>query len=185
MKEIVIHIKKYIRITIFFSFLLPLVLYSHQQPLTTTPRQVDIRRYMGSWYEIARLPMFFQRGCICSTAHYSLKKQYVRVTNECVKYGRISIAKGKAYIVPDSRNTKLKIQFFWPFKGDYWILYLDKQYQNVLVGSPDRRFLWLLSRKPSIPKSLLNKLLIIAKHKGFNIKKLIISNRKCNIKIIN
>ncbi len=90
-----------------------------------TVKQVDLERYMGRWYEIASFPNWFQNDCYCTMAEYELKGDHVSVRNSCRKgssQGKLDLATGKAYPVSGSNNSRLKVQFFWPFKGDYWIL---------------------------------------------------------------
>lgn len=93
---------------------------------------VDLSRYVGQWYEIARFPHWFQEGCVGSRAAYSLRADgRISVLNECHEgffSGKIKNAKGKARIVDKKTNAKLKISFFWPFSGDYWIIDLGKDY---------------------------------------------------------
>ena len=134
-----------------------------------TVSQVNLPRYMGTWYEIASFPNAFQGGCQCTTAHYQLKDNQVSILNQCYKGQdyHLSSAKGTAWVVPHSHNSKLRVQFFWPFKGDYWILYLSKHYQQVIVGSPNRQYLWILSRTRTISRQRYQHLVHIAKQKGF------------------
>jgi apolipoprotein D and lipocalin family protein len=111
--------------------LLPLASLGRDQPLETV-KQVDLRRYAGKWYEIAAFPQRFQKGCTCTTAEYEMTDQgWIRVINTCHKdspEGKLSVARGKAFIVPGSGNAKLRVQFFWPFRGDYWIIDLAEDY---------------------------------------------------------
>jgi len=108
---------------------------------------VDLDRYLGKWYEIASIPQWFQRGCVDSQAEYSkLSSSQIRVVNTCQVNGRSKVAKGKAWIADPESNAKLKVQFFWPFKGDYWIIELDADYQYAVVGEPGREALWILSK---------------------------------------
>ena len=115
-----------------------------------TVSHVDLKRYMGVWYEIARYPNRFQKGCIGSRATYTLLKGgEVSVLNECYEgsfSGRLRSAKGKAWVVDKETNAKLKVSFFWLFAGDYWIIDLDDEYSYVVVGHPKRKYLWILSR---------------------------------------
>jgi apolipoprotein D and lipocalin family protein len=137
--------------------------------------KVDLTRYMGTWYEIASFPNRFQKGCTCSHAHYEKRKDYVRVINRCWRKKRWDTVKGKAYEVKGSEGAKLKVQFFWPFKGDYWVLWLDKDYQQVLVGSPDYKYLWILARNKHLDKKQLAKIKSIAKEKGYDVNKLVLT----------
>ena len=153
-----------------------------QENTLRTVSNVDLQRYMGTWYEIASFPNFFQRGCSCTSATYNMVDNKVAVINKCYKNNKnkIAIAHGIAWPVQGSNNSKLKVQFFWPFTGNYWILYLTKGSQQVIVGSPNMKYLWLLSRSPHINKNLYDQLTAIAKHKGFQIEKLVITNQNCN-----
>lgn len=146
-----------------------------------TVSHVNLKRYMGTWYEIASFPNVFQRGCQCTTATYALHgKNAVSVLNRCYKGDslKLSEAKGRAWSV-SSKNNKLKVQFFWPFSGDYWILYLTPGYNQVIVGSPDRKYLWILSRTRKITKQKYKQLLTIAKSDGFDISYLVKTKQSC------
>ena len=111
---------------------------------------VDLNRYVGVWYEIARYPNSFQEGCVGSRATYALRDDgKVSVLNECYDgslSGKLRSAKGKAWVVDKETNAKLKVSFFWFFAGDYWIIELDDEYTYVVVGHPKRKYLWILSR---------------------------------------
>lgn len=147
----------------------------------TTVKHVDLKRYMGKWYEIASFPNWFQRHCNCTTATYTLKGDEVQVLNQCYKGEALehSKATGKAWTVTDQSNAKLKVQFFWPFRGDYWILYLDPGYQDVIIGDPDRKYLWILSRQRQINVQLYHKLVKIAQQKGYDTRKLVQTRQDC------
>jgi apolipoprotein D and lipocalin family protein len=152
-------------------------------PLETVP-EVDLDRYMGKWYEIASIPQRYTKGCHCTTANYRLNKAegYVEVYNSCRKGGRtgkVSHVKGKAFPVEGSNNSKLRVQFFWPFKGDYWILELDPDYRYVMVGSPDRESLWFLSRTPTIDERTYARLEQLANSKGFPVARLQLTDQGC------
>jgi apolipoprotein D and lipocalin family protein len=122
------------------------------EPLTTV-RQVDLGRYAGTWYEIARYPNRFQRKCDSdTTATYLLRDDgTVGVLNSCRKSdGTTTSSKGKARIADTATNAKLKVTFFWPFSGDYWIIDLAPDYSYAVVGEPSRKYLWILSRNPQM-----------------------------------
>lgn len=149
---------------------------SNYAPLETV-ENVDVQRYMGKWYEIALLPNSFQKGCNCTTAEYSIiDSETIRVINTCNKDsvdGEADQIKGKAFVVENSGNAKLRVQFFWPFRGDYWILELDKEkYSYAVVGAPSRKYLWILSREPKMDEATYNMLLEKCRQKGFDITKL-------------
>lgn len=144
-------------------------------PLQVAP-SVDLARYAGKWYEIARLPNRFQRNCASDVAAtYTLRPDgKITVLNECRKAdGSSKSAKGTARVA-DSKGpkTKLKVTFFWPFSGDYWILDLDPEYRWVLVGEPSRKYLWILSREPQIPRTEYDRLVEIARRQGFQVEAL-------------
>jgi apolipoprotein D and lipocalin family protein len=137
------------RILTFFCLFIPAC--ASYAPLDTVD-SVDLERYAGTWYEIARLPNSFQKNCWNSTAEYQIiDSETVRVINRCEEDsvgGEIDDVTGKAWVVEGSNNAKLKVSFFWPFKGDYWILELDEDYQWVAVGTPSREYLWIMAREP-------------------------------------
>ena len=122
------------------------------EPLVTV-RQVDLNRYAGTWYEIARYPNCFQKKCDGDTrTKYLLRDDgTVGVLNSCRKSdGTVTSNKGTAKVVDPSTNAKLKVTFFWPFSGDYWILDLAPDYSYAVVGEPNRKYLWILSRTPQM-----------------------------------
>lgn len=140
----------------------------------TVPR-VDLERYMGKWYEIASFPAWFQRDCFCTTAEYELRGDHVGVINSCRKgssQGGLAVATAKSFAVTGSNNSRLKVQFFWPFKGDYWIIALDDNYQYAMVGHPDKEYLWILSRAPEMPEDAYRNLVETARERGYDISKL-------------
>jgi apolipoprotein D and lipocalin family protein len=142
-------------------------------------KKVELERYMGKWHEIARLPMFFQRNCLSEiTAQYSLRTDgKVDVVNQCKeKGGSLSTARGTAKVVEQETNAKLKVTFFWPFSGDYWILDLGPNYEYAMVGEPRRKYLWILGRTPEMEESLYQELVLKAKNLGFDTSQLIRSN---------
>jgi apolipoprotein D and lipocalin family protein len=131
---------------------------------------VDLTRYAGRWYEIARLPNRFEKKCADSvTATYTLRSDgKVDVVNRCRKAnGEYTTAKGKARIVDKKTNAKLKVTFFWPFYGDYWILDLGSNYEYAVVGAPNRDYLWILSRTPQLDEELYQRLLREMATRGF------------------
>jgi apolipoprotein D and lipocalin family protein len=138
-------------------------------PLATV-ESVDLARYMGDWYEIALLPNRFQSMCVADTqASYRLDGDVVRVRNRCRNAGgAIEQADGIAKVVEGSRNAKLRVSFFRPFYGDYWILALDPDYRWVLIGEPSRRYGWVLSRTPNLDDALLQIALDKAAALGFD-----------------
>lgn len=138
---------------------------------------VDLSHYQGKWFEIARLPARFERACAADvTAQYSLRVDgSVRVVNRCSEAnGHEKIAKGIAkQRNPKGPKSQLKVSFFWPFYGDYWILDLDPQYRWALVGTPDRHYLWVLSREPELAEQTYTRLLAKARTLGFDVARVI------------
>jgi apolipoprotein D and lipocalin family protein len=131
----------------------------HREPLTTVP-YVDLARYSGTWYEIARLPMWFQRHCVDSKAIYTSRPDgTVGVHNECkTDSGGLDQVDGVAAVVDQKTKARLTVVFDKFFarlfgssrEGNYWILELDQDYRVAMVGTPDRRYLWILSRTPHL-----------------------------------
>jgi len=152
-------------------------------PLATVPK-VDLNRYAGTWYEIAAFPQRFQKGCHCTTAQYQLNaKGYVEVYNACRKNsptGKSKGIRGKAFVADNGQNSKLKVQFFWPFVGDYWILELAADYSYAVVGNPDRESLWILSRQPILPEQIYQRLVQHVAAQGFDTTKLRKTNQSCS-----
>ena len=137
---------------------------------------VDLRRYLGKWYEIASYPAWFQKGCTASTAEYTmLSDGKIRVINRCHKDrldGPLKESVGKAEVSDDQTHAKLKVWFLWPFKGNYWIIDLDDDYRWAVVGEPKRKYLWILSRTPTIDKTLYQNILSRLPAKGYDPSKL-------------
>ena len=135
---------------------------------------VDLKKYLGKWYEIAHLPFRFEEGCSDITATYSLREDGgISVLNECKRNGKVKLAKGKAKVVDKNSGAKLKVTFFWPFYGDYWIINLGNDYDYAVVGTPNRKYLWILSRTPQMDDKLFSQLIELAKSKGFDVTNLI------------
>lgn len=150
------------------------------EPLPTVPN-VDLSRYQGTWYEIARLPLSWENKCVANvTATYTLRPDgKISVLNQCRrKDGMETASTGIAEVDgKDGSNSKLKVTFLWPFKGDYWILALDPDYSWALVGTPNLRNLWILSRAPKLDSGILEKLIEQARQMGFNTAKLSITSQ--------
>jgi apolipoprotein D and lipocalin family protein len=142
-------------------------------PVQSVPN-VDLSRYVGKWHEIGSFPMFFQRNCKAdTTAEYGIKADgNVSVTNRCKTDSGVDEAVGTATVVPDSNNSRLKVSFFWPFKADYWIIGLDADYRWAVVGNPNRKYLWVLSRTPQLPQAELEAALQSARAQGYDLTQL-------------
>ncbi len=137
---------------------------------------VDLTRYLGTWHEVARYPMFFQRNCVGDvTANYSqLSDGKIKVVNRCrTKSGDFLEAEGSAKVVENTNNSQLKVSFFWPFSADYWVIGLADDYRWALVGNPKRSNLWLLSRNKKLSNEDFDAAIAQAKAQGFEVAKLI------------
>ena len=171
---------------VFLAVILSLILVSCSQmnvestkPLQTVA-QVDLNRYIGTWYEIARYNHRFQEGCVGSMATYSLRDDgKINVLNECYEgsfSGKHRSAKGKAWVVDKVSNAKLKVSFFWPFSGDYWIIDLGKDYEYAVIGHPKRKYLWILSRTPQMDENVYQDILNRLKNQDYDVSKLLKSS---------
>ncbi len=150
-------------------------------PVTTVP-SVDLDRYAGDWFEIARFENRFQQKCAGDVkASYARRPDgRIDVTNSCrTADGGTAVAKGVARVEDAATRSKLKVRFapallsFLPFVwGDYWIIGLDPEYRWAVVGSPDRRYLWILSRTPQMDQRLFDEALERARANGFDVSKL-------------
>jgi len=119
-----------------------------------TVGHVELQRYLGTWYEIARFPQSFQEGCVASTATYTLRDDgLIDVLNRCRREtldGEERSAEGLARVVDEETNAKLEVTFFLFFWGEYWIIDLAEDYGWAVVGHPSRDYLWILSRTPQM-----------------------------------
>ncbi len=141
-----------------------------EPPPLQTVAHVDLNRYLGLWYEIGRYPNNFQKGCLGSTAMYAARPNgEIDVLNSCrdEQDGSLREAKGRAWVVDNASNARLKVSFFWPFRGDYWIIDLGKEYEYAVVGTPNRNYLWILSRTPEMNPEILEKILQNVEKLGF------------------
>ncbi|OVZ94400.1 hypothetical protein CBW58_02375 [Yersinia frederiksenii] len=148
----------------------------------TPPKDVKIvdnfqlPRYLGTWYEIARLDHSFERGLDHVTANYSLRDDGgVKVVNRGynVKKQQWQESVGKAYFIGSPQQASLKVSFFGPFYGGYNVIDLDDEYQHALIAGPNRDYLWILSRTPTIDTQTQQRLVAVAQHYGFPVDKLI------------
>mgnify|MGYP001342177783 CR=1 FL=1 len=144
-------------------------------PLETAGR-VDILRYCGTWYEIARIPNSFEKGLVCVTATYTLGDDgRINVLNR----GKLEFnrskgreAHGIARVVNRAEPGVLEVSFFRPFWGDYSIIELDPEYRYALVGTRNRRYLWILSREMSLEQPVYDRLIARARETGFDVDRL-------------
>jgi apolipoprotein D and lipocalin family protein len=146
-----------------------------ERPVTTV-NNVELERYVGLWYEIAKIPNRFQKKCVRgTTAEYELREDgRIKVINRCFnKDGEIDQAEGVAKIEDAASNAKLKVSFVsfagWrPFWGDYWVIGLDPDYQWAVVGVPDRKYGWVLARSPSLDENTLEQIFAVLERNGYD-----------------
>lgn len=168
------------RITTTILFLM-VSLFAHAggaDPLRTAD-YVDVNRYIGKWYTIKALPQFFTRNCKGQTAEYDIiDEKTISVLNTCIKKKGNTTIKGKAVVKNARTNAELVVTFnnFWTrlfrVKGDYTIIKLDDDYEHVLVGSKDRKSLWILSRHPELPEDVIKDYETTASEEGFEVSRL-------------
>ena len=142
----------------------------------TTVKALDLNRYLGTWYEIARFPHSFEKNLVGVTATYSLRDDgKIEVLNQGYKNtlnGERSKAAGKAKMPDKHEPGKLKVSFFWIFYADYFVLELDENYQYVMIGSSSDKYFWILSRTPQMEPAVYEMLLEKARKLGYNLDKL-------------
>jgi apolipoprotein D and lipocalin family protein len=147
-------------------------------PPPATVARVDLARYAGTWFEIARFPNSFQDApgqvCIATTATYTPRPDgQVGVVNRCEDAaGKPNVATGSAYAVEGTGDAKLRVSFFWPFYGDYWVIGLDPEYRWAVVGAPSRDYLWILSRSRAMTDADYAAATSIATREGFDTSRL-------------
>lgn len=163
----------FVLVTFLFSF-------SLWAQVLTTASYVDVNRYVGRWYAISSLPQFFTRHCKGQTADYEIiNEKSISVLNTCLKGKGTTTISGKAVVKNPKTNAELVVTFnnfftrLFRVKGDYTIIKLDENYEYVMVGSKDRRSLWIMSRRPDMPEEVLNEYKDFAKNEGFNISRLV------------
>ena len=159
---------------IFATFILILLNACSSVNDTPTAKNVDLKRYMGKWYEIARFDVSFQHGKFDSQADYVLLDNgKVSITNSGTdKYGNRSQAIATGYAPDPDNPSKLRISFFRPFYADYLILAIDPDYKWALVSGSGKGYLWILARTPTLPQETINEILAIAQKLGFDTSKL-------------
>ena len=143
--------------------------------------KVNINKYLGKWYEIARYPNWFQENCYTAIANYELTENgSIKVVNRCRQGGfdgKTIEAVGVASSVDERSNAKLKVSFYWPFYSNYWIIALGDNYEYAVVSEPKRQCLWILSRTPVMEKWFYDKLVKYLEEKHFDISLLIYTSQ--------
>ena len=170
---------RYFRVLLILSFLFSLSCNKTNSQMLdkTTVKELDLNRYLGKWYEIARFPHSFEKNLVGVTATYSLRDDgKIKVLNQGYKNtlnGELSVAIGKAKIPNKLEPAKLKVSFFWIFYGDYYVLELDENYQYVMIGSSSPKYFWILCRTPQMDSAIYEMLLEKARKRGYNLDKLV------------
>ncbi|MDA3941987.1 MAG: lipocalin family protein [Bacteroidetes bacterium] len=145
-------------------------------------QNVDLERYSGTWYEIARFPHRFEKDLVGVTATYNLKENgKIEVINQGYKNsldGELKTAIGKAKVAKSGNPAHLRVSFFWIFYADYLILELDENYQYVLIGSSSDKYLWIMSRSPQLNEETYRMLVQKAAERGYNVDKLQLVEQK-------
>lgn len=168
-----------------------LVSQAHAQPVqpqVTTVEFIDLKKYLGTWFEIAAIPQSFQKQCVGNTtAVYGLTEaaDLITVVNSCdTKSGERSIANGRAKVIDEKSSSKLKVTFVnflgWKFifGGDYWILSIGENYEYAVVVSPSRDYAWILSRDPQMLERHLREAMNALSRQGFDTCQLITTPQK-------
>ncbi|MFZ4455808.1 MAG: lipocalin family protein [Bacteroidales bacterium] len=176
--------KKIILFTLSLLFLTTACSGKNKMIDKTVVKELNVERYLGKWYEIARYDHSFERGMVGVTAIYSMREDgKIKVVNSGYKGtldGKRTKAIGKAKIPDPNIPSKLKVSFFWIFYGDYFVLELDKNYQWAIIGSSSDNYLWILSRTPQLEKPLYDELLAKIAKRGYDVNKLIKVEQKAD-----
>jgi apolipoprotein D and lipocalin family protein len=169
-----------------FLILITIMIFSssNAQKGLTVVSDIDLKRYAGTWYEIARLPNSFEKKLKCTSATYTIRNDgkitVLNKGNYISDPKKSSSANGVAWIPDKNIPGKLKVQFFWPFSGNYWILDLEKDYKYVLIGEPSFKYLWILAREKTMSDLTYQMLLQKAQKMGFNTSNIIKVDQNCN-----
>ena len=167
-----------------FLTLVPLMLFScasgtyirEGYPPLQAVEKIELSRYLGRWYEIARFPFVFEDGLVNTTATYSLQPDgNIRVLNEGYRdspTGKKATARGWAWVPDPARTAKLKVSFFGPFSSDYWVIMLDEENYSYAVVGTGYKYLWILSRTPVMEADLYDRLVARAAELGYDTSRL-------------
>lgn len=135
---------------------------THTKPLQAMNQKVDLKRFMGDWYVIAHIPTFIETEATNAVERYELASDGTIATtfffNKGTLDGPLKTYRPKGFIYNNETNAEWRMQFVWPFKAAYLITYLDDDYQTTVIGVPDRKYAWIMSRKKSIPPEELKRL---------------------------
>ncbi len=157
----------------FLSIFLAYAIFSCSNGVKTNNNAVKdfkIEKYLGKWYEIARYDHSFERGCENVSANYSLKENNkIKIVNKCIKNDKEKIAKATGYFLKSKDIAHLKVTFFWPFYGNYKVIYIDKNYENAIIDGGTYDYFWILSRNKNPDQRILE--FLIKKAQIFGYKK--------------
>jgi apolipoprotein D and lipocalin family protein len=144
-------------------------------PLTSVA-SFEAERYLGLWYEIAKYPVRFEEGLVGITAQYAQrgdgKLLVVNSGREATLDGELDQSEAVAWVPDPEHPARLKVQFFWPFSGDYWVIALDPDYGWAVVGEPKRRYLWILARTPELSAQTYADVLARITELGYDVARL-------------
>jgi len=160
--------------TLFITALIALNLFAPSPNKTVD--KVDLDRYAGKWYSLYSIPTIFDKDTRETTTTYTLNKDgYYNVVTTAKKGddNELHIYKSKLFPDKDAHDAEMKAQFVWPFKVDYWVIDLASDYSYVVVGHPDHKFLFIMSRKPTMDKKLYDELVAKCKAMGYPVEKLV------------
>lgn len=173
--------KNMLILTVMAAFLSGLFCSAQSVDNTPISKSVDLDRYLGRWYEIARFDHSFEKGLINTTAVYTKRNDgKISVTNSGWRDGKPKTSLGKAKTT--SNSAILRVSFFGPFYSDYRILMLTDDYQHALIGSGTANYLWILSRTPTISSEVKDAIVREALRRGYDVKKLIWVDQTVNLK---
>jgi len=159
--------------TICAFFLLILTFFPMEK--NTPVAKLDLKKYSGTWYSLYSIPTIFDKGSRETTTKYTLNKEgYYNVVTTYKKPNDEKVYSRNSKIFPseDGSNGELQAQFVWPIKVDYWIIELAEDYSYVVVGHPDRKFLFIMSRNQTMPKKTHDEIVARCKAKGYEVAKL-------------
>tara|TARA_B100000686_G_scaffold168123_1_gene175567 strand:+ start:11245 stop:11856 length:612 start_codon:yes stop_codon:yes gene_type:complete len=138
---------------------------------------LDLKRYQGTWFEIAHNPWFVEENCFAMVAFYKLNEEGgIDITNACRKYGydgEISKVEGQGWVIHQDAPSKLKVQIIWPFTLNYWVIDIGTNYEYAVVGEPDKEKVWILSRQPFLEQEVHSKIIKNLQNQGYDLSKLI------------
>ena len=162
---------------VYFAFLpFFFMLGCSNNPPIRTEESVDINRFMGDWYVIANIPTFIEEGAHNAVESYKLNEDGSIATTFSFSQdsfdGKKKVYNPTGYIYDNDSKAVWGMQFIWPFKSDYRIVYLDKDYKHTIIGRIKRDYVWIMARKPTIPESEYLKMVTIIKNEGYDISKL-------------